>query len=102
MDSPGLFDTSKNHEEISALVMQAIACMHPGPDAVFYVMKIGRYTDEEYGVYTRLKALLDDNVTKYLIVLFTHGDALKGKNMEQMLTKAPEKLREVLKDCDYR
>ncbi|XP_076467490.1 GTPase IMAP family member 7-like [Babylonia areolata] len=102
MDSPGLFDTSKKHEEISALVMQAIACMHPGPDAVFYVMKIGRYTDEEHGVYTRLKALMDPAVTRYLIVLFTHGDALKGKDVRKLLDKAPPKLKEVLEECDYR
>ena len=102
MDSPGLFDTGKAHEEVTALLMQAIACMHPGPDAVFYVMKIGRYTEEEYGVYTRLKALLDENVTRYMIVLFTHGDALKGKSMEEMLKKAPTRLREVLNECDHR
>ncbi|KAL8590925.1 hypothetical protein ACOMHN_005248 [Nucella lapillus] len=102
MDSPGLFDTTKSHEEISALVMQAIACMHPGPDAVFYVMKIGRYTDEEFGVYRRVKALLDASVTKYLIILFTHGDSLKGKDMKQLLEKAPGKLKEVLQECNYR
>ena len=102
MDSPGLFDTGKPHEEVSALLMQALACMHPGPDAVLYVMKIGRYTEEEHGVYTRLKALLDENVTSYIIVLFTHGDALRGKSMDEMLKKAPPKLREVLHDCDGR
>ena len=102
MDSPGLFDTGKPHEEVSALLMQALACMHPGPDAVLYVMKIGRYTEEEHGVYTRLKALLDENVTSYIIGLFTHGDALRGKSMDEMLKKAPPKLREVLHDCDDR
>lgn len=102
LDSPGLFDTNKSHEEISALLMQAIAGMHPGPDAVFYVMKIGRYTDEEFGVYNRLKVLLDTSVTKYLIILFTHGDALKGKNVNELLEKAPAKLKEVLRDCSNR
>ncbi|KAK7104218.1 GTPase IMAP family member 9-like [Littorina saxatilis] len=102
LDSPGLFDTSKPHEEVSSLVMQAIACMHPGPDAIFYVMKVGRYTDEEYGVYTRLKALLDENVTRFLIILFTHGDALKGKKMSELVSKAPARLQEVLRDCGSR
>ncbi|KAK7098042.1 GTPase IMAP family member 7-like isoform X1 [Littorina saxatilis] len=102
MDSPGLFDTSMSHEDVSTLVMQAVACMHPGPDAVFYVIKIGRYTEEEYGVYSRLKALLDDNVLKYVVVIFTHGDALKGKNIADVLDKLPPTLQGVLEEVSHR
>ena len=76
MDSPGLFDTKRTHEEISIDIVKAVACMHPGPHAILYVIPLGRYTDEEYAVYKRLKALFDDHLTRYLIVLFTRGDQL--------------------------
>ena len=102
MDSPGLFDTKKSHEEVSGLVMQAVACMHPGPDAIFYVIKLGRYTEEEYGVYNRLKALLDENVTRYVIVVFTHGDALKGRDIKDVLLNLPPTLQQVLDECSHR
>ncbi|XP_076446824.1 GTPase IMAP family member 7-like isoform X1 [Babylonia areolata] len=102
MDSPGLFDTQKSQEEVSTLLMQAVACMHPGPDAVLYIIKIGRYTEEEFGVYNRLKALLDQNVTRYVIVVFTHGDALKGRSIEGSLTKLPPSLQQVLGECGRR
>ncbi|KAL8563326.1 hypothetical protein ACOMHN_039663 [Nucella lapillus] len=80
----------------------AIACMGPGPDAILYVIKIGRYTEEEFGVYNRLKALLDENVTKHMIVIFTHGDALKGRNIEDSLSKLPPTLQGVLDECSHR
>ncbi|KAK7444859.1 hypothetical protein BaRGS_00040392, partial [Batillaria attramentaria] len=94
LDSPGLFDTSKTHEEVSQIVMQAVACMYPGPDAVLYVIKIGRYTKEEFGVYNRLKALLDDRVTKHIIVIFTFGDTLKGEDIEEILKESPRELQQ--------
>nr|KAG5698439.1 hypothetical protein BaRGS_006634 [Batillaria attramentaria] len=39
MDSPGLFDTEKSHEEISADIVKAVACTHPGPHAILYVIR---------------------------------------------------------------
>ena len=103
MDLPGLFDTKKTHEEVSTIVMQAVTCMHPGPDAILYVIKIGRYTEEELGVYNRLKALLDDNVTKYIIVVFTHGDELKGEDIKDILAKLSSAgLKQVMEECDHR
>ena len=77
MDSPGLFDTKRTHEEISIDIVKAVACMHPGPHAILYVIPLGRYTGEEYAVYERLKALFDDQLTHNLIVLFTKGDQLR-------------------------
>ncbi|KAL8576359.1 hypothetical protein ACOMHN_048926 [Nucella lapillus] len=103
MDSPGLFDTRRSHEEISIDIVKAVACMHPGPHAILYVIPLGRYTEEEYAVYTRLKALFDDHLTKYLIVLFTGGDRLgPGSSMQQMLQRVPEGLRKVLAECGHR
>ena len=103
MDLPGLFDTKKTHEEVSTIVMEAVTCMHPGPDAILYVIKIGRYTEEELGVCNRLKALLDDNVTKYIIVVFTHGDELKGEDIKDILAKLSSAgLKQVMEECDHR
>ena len=77
MDSPGLFDTKRTHEEISINIVKAVVGMHPGPHAILYVVKVDRYTEEEHAVYTRLKALFDEHLTRYLVVLFTGGDRLR-------------------------
>ncbi|KAL8576360.1 hypothetical protein ACOMHN_048927 [Nucella lapillus] len=102
MDSPGLFDTTKTHEEVSSLLMQAVACMHPGPDAILYILKMERYRKEEFAAYTRLKALLEDDVTNHMILVITHGDSLKGEDIEEKLQKVPKDLAQVLEDCDRR
>ena len=88
MDLPGLFDTKKTHEEVSTIVMEAVTCMHPGPDAILYVIKIGRYTEEELGVYNRLKALLDDNVTKYIICLLYTSPSPRDLGQSRMPSSA--------------
>ena len=104
MDCPGLYDTSKTQEEISTIIVQAVACTHPGPHAVLYIVRLGRYTEEESGVYERLKALFDDEITKYIIVLFTGGDELEaeGKNLADMIHHAPASLLQVIQECGNR
>lgn len=105
MDSRGLFDTQVSQEELAADVIQALTSMHPGPDVIVYVLMVGsRYTEEEVGVYTRLKMLLDEEVTKFMLVVFTRGDALRraNKTMEDVLASAPPHLAQVLQECGGR
>ena len=104
MDSPGLYDTTKTQEEVSITIVQAVACTHPGPHAILYVIQIGRYTAEEFGVFNRLKALFDDSVVKYMIVLFTRGDDLEkeGKTLADLLKHAPKELTQVVEECNHR
>lgn len=104
MDSPGLYDTSKTQDEIATVIVQAVACMHPGPHAVLYVVKLGRYTAEEYGAYRRLKALFDDSITNYIIVIFTGGDALEqtSKTFADLVKTGPKELSQVMEECGNR
>ena len=104
MDTPGLFDTDLSLEEIGVIIVKAVISMHPGFNAVGYVIKLGvRYTDEEFAAYQRFKMLFGSDVTNHMIVVFTAGDALKpGTNVDEMLKRAPKKLRDVLDDCNWR
>lgn len=105
IDSPGLYDTHKTQEEIGVIIVQAVAGMHPGPHAILYVVRLGRYTEEEFGAYQRLKALFDESVSRYLIVLFTHGDMLEreGRAIGDLITsELPPTLQQVLKECNNR
>ncbi|KAK7490651.1 hypothetical protein BaRGS_00018068, partial [Batillaria attramentaria] len=104
MDSPGLYDTSKSQDEICTVIVQAVAGMHPGPHAILYVVKLGRYTAEEFGAYRRLKAIFDDSITNFIIVLFTGGDELERKNktFADLMQNAPKELHQVLQECGNR
>ena len=106
MDSPGLFDTHKTHEEICTNIVQAVAGMHPGPHAVLYVIRVGRFTAEEYAAYRRLKALFDDSIVHHIILVFTHGDELEreGKRLADLMASpsTPKDLKQVFKECGHR
>ncbi|XP_076451576.1 uncharacterized protein LOC143287460 [Babylonia areolata] len=106
MDTPGLYDTNKTHEEICTIIVQAVVGMHPGPHAILYVIKVGRFTPEEYAAYRRLKALFDDTITRHVILLFTHGDQLEreGVTLQNLIRspKMPDNLREVFEECGHR
>jgi myosin heavy subunit len=104
MDCPGLFDTSRSHEDVAADIVRAVACMHPGPHAVLYVVRLGRYTREEFDVYQRLTAIFDENIKRYMIVIFTGADDLEknGKSLGEVLSHLPEDLAQVMDDCSRR
>ena len=99
-----MFDTDLSLEEIGVIIVKAVINMHPGFNAVGYVIKLGvRYTDEEFAAYQRFKMLFGSDVINHMIVVFTAGDTLKpGTNVDEMLKRAPKKLRDVLDDCNWR
>ncbi|KAK7461615.1 hypothetical protein BaRGS_00038622, partial [Batillaria attramentaria] len=105
MDSPGLYDTAKSQQEICTTIVQAVACMHPGPHAILLVIRLDDFNKQkEFGCYRRLKAFFDDHITNFMIVLFTGGDALEGKNQTfaDIMKTAPTELIEILRECGNR
>ena len=104
MDCPGLYDTSKTQENISVVIVQAVACTYPGPHAILFIIRLGRFSPEEYEAYQRLKALFDDAVCNYIILLFTGGDEMEdtGKTFDDVMRHAPDSLTQVIKECGHR
>ncbi|KAK7480041.1 hypothetical protein BaRGS_00028678 [Batillaria attramentaria] len=104
VDCPGLYDTHISQEDINTIIIQTVACLHPGPDAILYVVRLGRYTAEEYGAYEHLKLMFDDTITKYTIVLFTGGDELErmGWGFEDIMDRRTGRLEHVINECGKR
>lgn len=103
-DSPGLFDTKERDYTFAEKVVQTVALMHPGAHAFLFIIKIGRFTKEEEGTYMRLKAIFDEHVTKYMVIVFTGGDNLtaNGETIDDIITTAPKGLKDILKACGQR
>ena len=104
MDSPGIFDMRRKFQSecthcISYLLdFECSRTFH----AVCYVIKIDRFTEEDLNVFERLKILLGQNVTRHMIVIITHGDSFGQGDIEQIISNAPERLKEVLDECGNR
>ncbi|XP_025087408.1 GTPase IMAP family member 7-like [Pomacea canaliculata] len=104
MDTPGLFDPQRTNEEIGMTIVKAVSGLHPGPDVFLYVVKLGRYTKEEFQTYQLLLKIFESQMAKHMILLFTGGDNLKrDKNHpEDSLKEMGDDFRVLLNDCNRR
>ena len=69
---------------------------------VCYVIKIDRFTEEEFNVFKRLREILGQNVTQHMIIIVTHGDSFERGNIEHIVNNGPKRLTDVLNQCGNR
>ncbi|XP_031417909.1 GTPase IMAP family member 4-like, partial [Clupea harengus] len=90
IDTPGLFGTEQPTEELNGEIEKCVEMSLPGPHAFLLVIRLDvRYTEEERNAVKWIQENFGEGVLKYTIVLFTHGDVLKGISVEAFLLKNP-------------
>ncbi|XP_039671049.1 GTPase IMAP family member 4-like isoform X2 [Perca fluviatilis] len=99
IDTPGLFDTSTDEKETINNISQSISYASPGPHIFLVVIKLGRFTEEEKKTVQKIQEIFGEEANKYSMVLFTHGDQLKGKPIEELL-KTNKELQELVDKCN--
>ncbi|XP_062284261.1 GTPase IMAP family member 9-like [Scomber scombrus] len=99
IDSPGLFDTRNTEEKTVKDISQSIAYASPGPHIFLVVIKLGRFTEEEKQTVQKIQKIFGKEANKYSMVLFTHGDLLKGTPIEEFLEES-EDLKELVAKCN--
>ncbi|XP_062391109.1 uncharacterized protein LOC134078961 [Sardina pilchardus] len=104
VDTPGFFDTAATNEELNSEIAKCIFDSAPGPHAFIIVLSVGRYTKHEEQIINRIKELFAEDTFKYAVVLFTYGNKLKGKNIneyveeERRASQGSRSKRSTLKD----
>nr|KAG5702723.1 hypothetical protein BaRGS_013360 [Batillaria attramentaria] len=83
-------------------IVKTATVLHPGPHAVLYVLKLDRYTPEEYSSYQKLKEVFDADIIKYIIIVFTGGDRLKNETLDDILENAGPTFRKLAENCGNR
>ncbi|KAL0183459.1 hypothetical protein M9458_022834 [Cirrhinus mrigala] len=101
IDTPGILDTSKSKDLIKREIVRCIQVSAPGPHVFLLVLQIGRFTPEEQKSVQALQELFGEEASKYMIVVFTHGDALKC-SIEDYVKKGHVGLRRVIQSCGSR
>ncbi|XP_062391404.1 GTPase IMAP family member 4-like isoform X2 [Sardina pilchardus] len=102
IDTPGLFDTDLSNEgQNQREISNCISLVLPGPHALLLLIPVGRFTSEEQQAVEFIQSTFGENSIKYAIVLFTRGDELKRKSIEQFLEGA-ESIKNIIKQCGER
>ncbi|XP_033991959.1 GTPase IMAP family member 9-like isoform X2 [Trematomus bernacchii] len=99
IDTPGLFDTRTEEKKIRKYIVQSIVFASPGPHVFLVVIKLGRFTEEEKQSVQKIQQIFGKDADRYSMVLFTHGDVLKAKPIEEFL-KESEDLQELVNRCN--
>ncbi|KAG5279799.1 hypothetical protein AALO_G00081710 [Alosa alosa] len=90
IDTPGFFDTRLSPQEVTTEVGRCIILSSPGPHMFLVVLQPGRFTQEEQQTLDWIWATFGPDASRYTMVLFTWGDQLKGKSIEEFLKKSKE------------
>ncbi|KAK3575437.1 hypothetical protein QTP86_026490 [Hemibagrus guttatus] len=103
VDTPGLFDTTLSNEEVTEEIAKCISMLAPGPHAFIIVLSVGRFTEEEKKTVNLIKMMFGPEAVKYSIVLFTGGDKLKNKTLEDyLITGNNSYVNKLIRDCGGR
>ncbi|XP_051987877.1 GTPase IMAP family member 9-like isoform X2 [Xyrauchen texanus] len=99
VDTPGLFDTDMNHEDLVTEITRSVYLSSPGPHAFIIVFPVNmRFTEHEQQIPQKIETLFGEEVLKYSIILFTHGDLLKEQSLDKLINKS-SKLRSLVDQC---
>ncbi|XP_058872270.1 trichohyalin-like [Acipenser ruthenus] len=92
--------------ELSQDKLQIRSCVSlsaPGPHAFLLVIPVGRFTEEERrAVETVQEIFSEETVRRYIMLLFTHSDTLKGQSIKKYIKKQNRDLRQLLQKCGNR
>ncbi|XP_033500020.1 GTPase IMAP family member 9-like [Epinephelus lanceolatus] len=99
IDTPGFFETDRNKEVIVRDILKCVKLLEQGPHVFVLVYPIGRMTQEDQDTNKLIEAMFGPRVWDYTIVLFTHGDRLEGKTINDVITKSEVNLRNFIRKC---
>lgn len=98
IDTPGFFHTRLPPEEVILEVGRCVILSSPGPHAFLVTLRPNRFTQEERDTFEGIKALFGPDAVQFSMVLFTQGDQLQGKSIEDFLEESPG-LSEFVHSC---
>lgn len=60
----------------------------PGPHAFLVFFQLGHFTVEDRETMKMIETTFGEDKSKYMVVLFTHGDKLRNQTFEEFVSKS--------------
>ncbi|XP_011477001.2 GTPase IMAP family member 7-like [Oryzias latipes] len=98
IDTPGFLHTHLSPEEVMSEVGLCVSLYPPGPHVFLVTLQVGRFTQQEIETFEWIKSRFGPEVFRFTVVLFTWGDHLQGKSIEDFLEESQE-LQEFVNSC---
>lgn len=89
-------------ESIRKETEKAMTLLAPGPHAILLLIPVFQFTEMETQVPAELERLFGEDVLNHTMVLFTCGDYLIGKTVEEYLKKESPGLSQIIARCNGR
>ena len=106
VDTPGFFDTKVPYWETIREVSKCTLQVEPGPHAILFVVKIGRFTEEVVRSISTMKMVFGDDCINFLIILFTGADDLSREDppevIENYVGSLDDQYKKLLHECNLR
>ncbi|XP_029582277.1 GTPase IMAP family member 8-like isoform X3 [Salmo trutta] len=103
VDTPGLFDTTLSNKDVQQEIVKCVSLSAPGPHVFIIVLSIGRITQEELDTLDLIETTFGPRAGMFCLVLFTRGDDLKDKSIEDYIGNSKSaKLKKLIRDCGDR
>ncbi|KAI4890399.1 hypothetical protein NFI96_026617, partial [Prochilodus magdalenae] len=103
IDTPGLFDTRVSSVDTQKEITRCIYMAAPGPHVFLLVLKVGqRFSEEEKQAVKIIQDIFGEESVAYTMVLFTGGDLLRRKSIEEYLGEPGSEMMSLLEQCSNR
>ncbi|KAK2864916.1 hypothetical protein Q7C36_004070 [Tachysurus vachellii] len=101
IDTPGIFDTQLNKEDVIIEIMNCLSYSSPGPHVLLIVISLAvRFTQEERSTVDEITKTFQ-NADRYTMILFTYKDNMK-QSISQFLQDGDPSLRDLVARCGNR
>lgn len=104
VDTPGIFGTLENNEEIQNEICKCLSITSPGPHAFILVLNLSKYMDEEQKTIEHYVKYFGEKLYNYIILLFTRKDDLdlEGVKLMDELKTVSVELKALITKCGGR
>ncbi|XP_049331752.1 golgin subfamily A member 6-like protein 22 [Astyanax mexicanus] len=89
-------------ESTNVEIAKCITLAAPGPHVFLLVLTVGRFTPEEKEAVKTIQDLFGEEARGYTMVLFTRGDELQNKNIEEFIQTSNPYLKFLIGNCGDR